>query len=71
MRTKRVNDEEIKLRFDYVQRDLGKLETAVNLLTANVQKIKPQRNWPNMITILLVVIPLYALVADLILKGST
>ena len=64
-----MNDDEVKLRFDYVTRDIGKLESAVNLLTATVNTLKPARQWPSIITLLLVVIPLYALVIDLIVRG--
>lgn len=62
-------DPETRLRFEYVNRDLGKLEAAVNMLTATVQTLKPARNWPSLVTVIAVVIPLYALVADLIIHG--
>jgi hypothetical protein len=65
-----VNDEEIKLRFDYMQRDIGKLESAVTVLTATLQAAKINgRQWPSFITLLLIVIPMYALVIDLIVRG--
>lgn len=65
-----MTDEEIKLRFDYIQRDVGKLESAVNVLTATIQTLKPARNWPGMLTMFLIVMPLYALVIDLIVRGK-
>jgi len=63
-----VNDDEVKLRFEYVQKDIGKLESAVNVLTATINTLKPARQWPNVLTIIVIVIPLYALVADLIIN---
>lgn len=65
-----VTDDEIKLRFEYVSRDIGKLESAVNMLTATVNTLKPSRQWPGFITMLLIVVPLYVLVIDLVVRGK-
>lgn len=72
-----MDDAEIKLRFDYVSRDIGKLELAVTALTATVNTLAATlnttkaatRNWPGFISMLLIVIPMYALIIDIIVKG--
>jgi hypothetical protein len=62
-------EQETKLRFEYLRRDVGKLEDTVSKLVITVDSLKG-RQWPNFITMLLICIPLYALVVDLIIQRA-
>lgn len=66
----------VETRLDTVTRDFGKLESTVDRIETAVQSIqltlvqmKPARNWPSAVAYLGMLLPMYALVADLIVRG--
>jgi uncharacterized coiled-coil protein SlyX len=58
----------LRLQLTTVDRDLGKLQGAVNTLSETVNKLRPQRAWPAIAAYIVTVIPLYALVISLVVK---
>lgn len=58
----------LRLQIATVDRDLGKLQGTVESMRAIVDKLRPQRAWPAVIAYVAIVIPMYALVIDLIAR---
>lgn len=59
----------IRLQLTTVDRDIGKLQNAVDKIEGIVNGLKPARTWPTVIAYVVTVIPLYALVISLIVRA--
>lgn len=67
--------EAVRSEIGVMQRDMGKLESTVGRMEANIQTmqlslaaLKPRSPWPALVAYTGIIVPMYALVIDLIVQ---